>query len=475
MLLLAPLAFFIHIPQTPLEEAISLIKANRAAAALPILEDLAQKQPDSSMYLPWLAQCYLSTDRLAEGRTALDTAIKQKISCQTITPIVLNFSKYYRQRFDFGEAEKLLNSTIPLCPSTDFLEERKTIYTEWSDDEAKKGEIAQAISHLETLASMEGSRSDKQTHTLAELYRQQAAIEETQEGNDNKAIELLEKSLTFADEPASRIALANLYTKNGECAKANTHLKLVCKADPNNLEARHKLIDLSIKTEDYQGAQEAASELADKEHSVENYQMLASIDMKLANYAGAVRALEEASNLSPKDLDLMKNLESALVDWQLELTKKNKLEESLSVKSRIERVAEMIKALQKELNPEAEPIKATENPDSLPGNPPISLATSRIWLSKGSFTPEGEIKLKNIGSDPIADLSLTVAFYDKTSKKKMGTVTVSAAGSSHPMLAGQTRVLYFSCPNIVRAEHQLSVLIYWKGRLIRELPVVKER
>ena len=104
----------------------------------------------------------------------------------------------------------------------------------------------------------------------------------------------------------------------------------------------------------------------------------------------------------------------------------------------------------------------------------MALTASRIWLSKGSFTPEGEIKLKNVGTEPVAELALTVAIYDKTSKKRTGSVTVSAAGSSHPMLPGQTRVLYFSSPNIVRAEHQLSVLIYWKGKLIRELPVVKE-
>ena len=110
----------------------------------------------------------------------------------------------------------------------------------------------------------------------------------------------------------------------------------------------------------------------------------------------------------------------------------------------------------------------------MPGDPPIALTTSRIWLSKGSFTPEGEIKIKNIGIEALTEMALTVAFFDKTLKKRTGSVTVSAAGNSHPMPPGQARSLYFSSPNIVRAEHQLSVLIYWKGKLIRELPVVKE-
>lgn len=468
-------AFFIRLPETPLDRAISLIKSNRAAAALPILEELAQKQPGDSQYLPWLAESYLRTDRLAEGRSALDTAIKVKLPCTTISPVVLEFSRYYRQKNDFAEAERLLNSSQTLCPASDFVEERKLLYTQWSEDEAKNNQTAQAISHLELLASLEGNPAEKLAHTLAELYRQQAAVEETQNGNDNKAIQLLEKSLTVADEPATRIALGNLYAKNNDFKNAVVHLKQVCKADTNNLEARHRLIEMLGKLNDNQGAQEAATELADRERSVENFQSLASIDLKLDNYAGAVRALEEASNLSPKDPELLEQLLSSLNNWSTDLVKKGKQEESLGVKTRAERVAEKLKALEKELNPEQEAQKVTPPDNSFqPGSPPVALTSAKIWLSRGSQTPEGEIKLKNISNDAVTELALTVAFYDITIKKRTGAVTVSAAGSSHPMLPAQSRVLYFSSPNVVRPEHQLSVLIYWKGKLIRELPVVKE-
>ncbi len=476
VLIAVPCIMLVRMPETPLERAIKLIKANKPAAALPILEEI-QKQPDNNLYLPWLAQCYLSTDRIAEGRTALDTAMKIKLPSENVVPVVLSFSKYYRQKNDFAEAEKLLMSVQALCPAREFQAERKEIYTQWAEDEASKNQIAQAIAHLEMLASIDGTNanSEKVTHMLAELYRQQAAIEETQNGNEAKAIELLEKSLTISDEPASRMALANLYVKNNDFKRAIVHLAQVCKSDPNNLEARHKLIDSSLKIDDYKGAQEAATELSERERCVENYQMLARIDLKLGNYAGAVRALEEANSLGPKDLDILASLEEALHSWVADLVKQGKQEESLTVKVRAERVADTIKAIEKELNPEEpteKPVQAT--PDTLLGNPSVALTASRIWLSKGSFTPEGEIKLKNVGTEPVAELALTVAIYDKTSKKRTGSVTVSAAGSSHPMLPGQTRVLYFSSPNIVRAEHQLSVLIYWKGKLIRELPVVKE-
>jgi hypothetical protein len=52
---------------------------------------------------------------------------------------------------------------------------------------------------------------------------------------------------------------------------------------------------------------------------------------------------------------------------------------------------------------------------------------------------------------------------------------VNAASVSHPMDTSAIQSVYFSCPNIVKGEHQLAVIIIWKGRLIKELPVVKER
>src|SRR5579863_7371679 len=69
----------LHRPETPFTQAVSLIRAGRAAAALKILEDLSRQQPDNTAGFPWVAQGYLSTDRLAEGRTALDTALRLKL------------------------------------------------------------------------------------------------------------------------------------------------------------------------------------------------------------------------------------------------------------------------------------------------------------------------------------------------------------------------------------------------------------
>lgn len=467
---------FLKVPETPLERAIRLIKTNKAAAALPVLEEMSQQQPDNHLYLPWLAQCYLSCDRLAEARGALDTALKLKLPCDTIIPITKSFSKYYQQRLDYAEAERLLLSTQMTCPSADFSEDRKELYGSWAEMEARNGEITGAISHLEALVSMEGGHvPERIRHSMAELYRQKAAVEEAENGNDRNAIKLLEKSLSVADEPASRMALANLYTKNEQLQNAVEQYKEVSKKDSNNLEARRRLIELSVKLEDYRGAQEAALDLAERERCVENFQLLSSISCKLNNYAGAVRALEEASSLAPKDMDLLKELETTLNVWALDLSRKGKQDESHGVKARAERVAETIKILAKELYPDAK--TSEQNPQTLQqtSGPSISLTASRIWLSKGSLTPEGEIKMKNTGSEALSNLALTVTFYDKTTKKRSGSVTVAAAGENHPMLPGQSRILYFSSPNIVRGEHQLSVLIYWKGKLIRELPVVKER
>lgn len=467
--------FFVRMPKTPLEHAVELIKANRAAAALPILEELAQKQTDGNLYLPWLAQCYLSTDRIAEGRTALDTAIKMKAPGDTVTPVVQNFSKYYRQKNDFAEAERLLASAQTICPASDFIEERKAIYSDWIESDIRKNQVKDAIDHMEMLSNMTGNLSPKQAHMFVDLYRQQAALEETQNGDDTKAIALLEKSLPVCDEPATRMALGNLYAKNSDFSHAIVHFRQVYKTDPNNLEARHKLIDMSMKVNDYQGAQEAATELADHEKSIENFELLAEIDLKLKNYAGAVRALEEASTLAQKDCDVLAKLEQALQDWSTDLSRQGKQDESLTVKGRAERIAEQIKVIQKELNPDLAEKETQASTALTPGSPPIVLTTSRIWLSKGSFTPEGEIKIKSISDQALEELALTVVFYDNTTKKRTGSVSVSAAGTGHPILPGQSRSLYFSSPTIQKTDHQLSVIIFWKGKLIRELPVVKER
>ncbi len=474
-------------PETPLDKAINLVKSNRAAAALPILEDIAAKQPENLDVLPWLALCYMNTDRIAEGRTALDTAVKMKLPASTLEPAVRSFIGYYSQRNDYGEAERLfehiraMRAPSQQLNSRELNEERRKMYVAWSDYEASQSKTDSAIEHLQTAIDLPDANDTENAqllHKLADYYRELAATAETVDKNDARATDLLEKSLTRVDEPATRIALADLYTRAGNFKKAVEHLRSVSALDPNNLESRHKLVELCLKLDDVKGARDGLIELLDKEKSVENYQLLASLNLKLENYAGAVRALEDASSLSRNDATVLQGLRNALLDWSVSLGHNGKQEESLSVKGRADRISEMIKGL--EDNPVEAPEQPAEAgqekpPEIPPGGPPIALSASRIWLSKGSFTPEGEITVKNVGQDEVSDLSLSAVFFDNTTKKRTGSVTVSAASASHPMLNGQTRTLYFSSPNIVKSDHILCVLIFWKGKLIRELPVVKER
>ena len=93
-----------------------------------------------------------------------------------------------------------------------------------------------------------------------------------------------------------------------------------------------------------------------------------------------------------------------------------------------------------------------------------------------SLTPEGQIVVKNISDKPIDDLALTVAFYDNTVKRNMGVISVPVASpASEPLAPGTKRTLYFSSPNIANSDHHLAVIIYFNGRLLKELPVVKQR
>ena len=92
--------------ETPLTQAQALIRAGKAAAALPILEQQSLAHPENHGVFPLLAQGYLSTDRVAEGRIALDTALKMELPAKDLIPAVLSFASYYAHKGDFAEADK---------------------------------------------------------------------------------------------------------------------------------------------------------------------------------------------------------------------------------------------------------------------------------------------------------------------------------------------------------------------------------
>lgn len=478
VLVAVSLIFFKPEP-TPLENAVALIKSNRHAAALPILEEIARKQPENHDIFPWLAEGYLRTDRLAEGRTALDTSLKLKLPCDVTVPVILSYSTYYESKNDYSEAEKLFESAQGVCPEPELLVGKANLYMHWSQFEADQGQIINALDHIQKayqlLPESEPIRAAI-PHRASELYRQVAAMAETDEKDDQKAIRLLEQSLQMSDEPATRMSLGNIFQRLGNKPKAIEHYQAVARADANNLEARHRLIDLYLETDNVPGAQQALLELTEREKSIENFDLLANLSLKIGNYAVAVRALEDAIVLRPKDMPLLTKLEKALLEWNTQLIKQGKTEESASVKGHAERVAQLIKDIQEEDEKNRKIAdKAADTAPLGPGVPPVSLIASRIWLAKGSLTPEGEIRLKNISGAPVTDLALTVVFYDNTTRKKNGSVTVPLASESYPIQPGATKTMYFSSPNIFRREHQLAVIIFWNNRLLRELPVVKER
>ncbi|MBI2809407.1 MAG: tetratricopeptide repeat protein [Candidatus Melainabacteria bacterium] len=463
--------------ETPYTKAAALIREGKAAAALPMLEQLAKEHPEDPEVNPWLAQVYLSTDRLAEGRTYLDTALRLNVKGPTLSPVVLAYANYYEGKEDFDEAEKLFESAATACPEQELSAGRGNLYAKWADHDLTKNQTEQAVKHLELARKFGEQLQEPQKslvpHRLSEAYRQLAASAELAK-DDEAAIALLNKSLTVSDEPMTRMALAAIYSRTEQPDKAIENYKSVTTFDANNLEARHRLIDLLCQTKDYQGAQEALLELTDKEKSVENYQLLAAVNLKLENYAGAVRAFEDACDLRPKP-ELLKQLEAVLVDWSNLLMKQKKFQEAASVKGHAERVAEQLGMLTKEDKVElADKQDKTVRVDD-PRVPPVALSSSRIWLAKGSLTPEGEIKIRNISGKSVGDLALTAVFFDNTTRRQCGTVSLPVASpQSQPFPEDGARSLYFSCPNIVKPEHQLAVIIFWRGHFLKEFPVAKQ-
>lgn len=480
LLLVAVVVIYFWKPtQTPLDRAVDLIHSNKSAAALPILQQLETEQnPD---VYPWLAQAYLDTDNFPMGRTALDTAVKLHQPCEVMAPVVLAYARRYQSVGDFAEAEKVFVSAEDVCKekNNQLTEGKARMYFAWSEQEALAGKIKEAIAHLQIaqndLPSLQqvDDLKNQIPHRMAEYYRQLAANAEIQEHDEKRAVAYLEMSLTASDEPLTRMLLGNIYKRLNDIPKAIEHYRRVAQMDQNNLEARHYLVELSMKTNDLAGAHDALLELTEREKSIENFELLANLAIKLGNYASAVRALEEASNLREKDLLILARLEKILLEWSDQLQREGKNDEAFSVKGHAERVKDMIKEIQ--LAAAKDKNKATEKGADAPtvwspDAPPVSLLSSRIVLPRGSLTPEGEIRVKNVSGQPQEAVPLTFVFYDNTTKRRLGSVTASAPA----MGPGSMRSIYFSSPNIVKTDHRLAVIIFWKGRLIKELPILKE-
>lgn len=462
---------------TPYQQAVSLIRAGKAASALPILEQLSLQHPENASLFPWLAQGYLSCERIAEGRIALDTALRMGLPASDVIDAVKAYANFYEQRGDYEEAEKLFQSASSTCSPSMINEGRVKLYFDWAEDNLDEDNVEQAIVHFEQASKLSSFIQEPLRSTiprrLAEGYKRLAASSQSS-GDNKQAAQMLEKSLTANDQPSTRMALAQIYTQLNRIDKAIENYQVIADADQDNLEARHHLIDLLIQSNNFSGAQEALVELIDKEKSIENYQQLVDVDLHMQNYAGAVHALEDACELGEKP-ELYTQLLNVLNDWQEVLTKEHKLEEAVSVKGHAERVSEQLNQLllgkSDENNLEEDD---TDNKFAAAKNLPVALVSSRVWLSTGSFTPEGEIKIKNITGRPVRDLTLTAVFYDHTLRRKNGTVRLPVATpASPPFAASGLRTLYFSCPETVKAEHQLAVKLFWQRNFLKEFPVAK--
>jgi tetratricopeptide (TPR) repeat protein len=400
--------------------------------------------------------------------------------------VILYYTSFYERRADFEEAERLFISSEKVCPPALLNENKAQFYIDWAESEAQASKLKEAAEHLEKAYSLIGAPSQSESLRplqttsalktqislkLSDIYSRLAVLAQLQNKNDQEAISYLEKSLMINDLPSTRMILANIYKENKIYDKAIDNYQRVAQADKNNLESRHHLIELLLETKDIDRAQKALVELCDKEKSVENYQQLADADIKLNNYAGAVHALEDASDLGRKP-DVLKQLLAVLNDWYASLIKEKKITEANSVKGHADRVAELLETVEKEEAASEQQKQLKSNSNKLP---PVALISSRTWLVRGSVTPEGEIKIKNVSGRPVSDLTLSAVFYDNTARRANGGVTLPVAvPNSSPFAANDERTLYFSCPTIVKADHKLAVLIFWKGVFLQEFPVVKQ-
>jgi tetratricopeptide (TPR) repeat protein len=341
----ALVSYWLKPPFTKFEQARNLIRAGKAARAVPILEDLQRRNPDDTSFLPWLAKGYLACDRLAEGRAALDKAIKLRVPPEKITNAVLAYSTYYQNNGDFTQAESLLDWAKPYCQIGEIQLAKAKLYLEWASQCESAGRTDEAIEKLEFAHSLipeivsNNSIADSQTYAtiisnrLSQTLKREAAVFETRRKSNVQAIACLNKSLKITDLPSTRLQLADLYRQNGQRQDAIALLRQVIKNDANNLAAKHALIGLLTETKNLSGAKQALKELMKNEPGAENYQLLAKLESKVGNYSQAATALEEAISLKQGDLNLLKNLESVLIKWADSLAARGNLKECVLVKA----------------------------------------------------------------------------------------------------------------------------------------------
>lgn len=472
VLVIAAVVFIIVQPkETELSYAVRMIKQNKAAAAVPILERLAIKHPEEPDVHPWLAQGYLATQRYAEARTELDTAIRLRVSPKSLIPMIQAFTNYYQIRGDFQDAEKLYQAAVRIGLKDNVAKERSLFYIAYADHDLQNERYEDAAKHLQTAHELEAGLDEETKKGIkmrqADCLRRMAAVAEVTEKDDDKALKLLEQSLAISDETLTHKAIATIYDRKGNQQEAIKHYQAVAQADPNNLEVWHHLVDLLLARKEYDKAQEALNELSNKERSPENYELLANVCLKLSNYAGAVRGFEEAANLSPT-LPLLEKLKKTLLLWAESLSSEGKTQEAESVRGHADRVSEQIAVKLQE----KEAQDAAKNKAKMIAEP-ISILFSRNWLAKDSITPEGKLRIRNSSDQPIEDLTLTAVFYDRTARARNGSVDLPVASPSHFFGPQEEKWLYFSCPSTVKRDHHLTVIIYSKGKLLKEFPVAK--
>ena len=160
-----------------------------------------------------------------------------------------------------------------------------------------------------------------------------------------------------------------------------------------------------------------------------------------------------------------------MLDWANQLQAHHNSRQANSVKGHALRINDEIAKLTKEEEKKLESSAA----NLTQANVPINIVSSKIWLAKGSLTPEAEIKIQNTSSFDILDINLQAYFYDNTLKKNYGCVSLPIVNyQSMKFLKGSYKTLYFSCPNTIKPDNKVSVIIFWKNHLLKEFPVNKE-
>lgn len=216
------------------------------AFALKTLEHASALKPSDGKVLLALARAYIGVDQVEKAWQCITMAQQNGISVASNPQLAQELSNYYRQRNQFDRAVELIR---PLADQN--LPGQKAALADlsahWGDESFRQGDSIQALQCWEEVKELkEGSRFTEADTRLSSIL-QKLIAESLTKGDDNGALNYLNRLNVMAPNPQNFEKTAELYGKQGKLDLAIDQLKQAVKLGSSGPELNSKLASLMAK------------------------------------------------------------------------------------------------------------------------------------------------------------------------------------------------------------------------------------